>query len=107
MIAPPLKRFSSSVVSGVRKIAVEGNIGMLISERDCFGVTSYIASAATGKTTFLRLLQESNSSYHVVSEPLTKWQNVEDPQVRHAWQTDIVLQCVGFAAGVRLPAVWQ
>lgn len=29
MIAPPLKRFCSSVVSGVRKIAVEGNIGKL------------------------------------------------------------------------------
>ena len=27
MIAPPLKRFCSSLVRGVRKIAVEGNIG--------------------------------------------------------------------------------
>ena len=38
-------------------------------------------SAATGKSTFLRILQESTPSYHVVSEPLTRWQNVEANQV--------------------------
>jgi deoxyadenosine/deoxycytidine kinase len=61
----PLKRLCSSVASApsrVRKIAVEGNI-------------------ATGKSTFLRILEKSTPSYHVVSEPLTRWQNVDSDQV--------------------------
>ena len=35
MIAPPMKRFCSSVVSGVRKIAVEGNIGSVARDLSC------------------------------------------------------------------------
>ena len=31
---------------------------------------------AAGKSTFLRLLQEHGPSYRVISEPLTRWQNV-------------------------------
>ena len=33
-------------------------------------------SLATGKSTFLRILQESSPSYHMRSEPLTRWLSV-------------------------------
>lgn len=33
-------------------------------------------SAAAGKSTFLRLLEELNPAYRVVAEPLTKWLKV-------------------------------
>ena len=81
----PLKRLCSSVASApsrVRKIAVEGNIGRL--ETVVFSSARYevlCASVATGKSTFLRILEKSTPSYHVVSEPLTRWQNVDSDQV--------------------------
>ncbi|CAI7993438.1 Deoxyguanosine kinase, mitochondrial [Geodia barretti] len=56
----PAKKLCTSAVSGLRRIAVEGNI-------------------AAGKSTFLRLLKESSPAYHVISEPITKWQNVDSP----------------------------
>ena len=84
MIAPPLKRFCSSLVRGVRKIAVEGNIGKpgprITSSSQSPAPVLYV-SAATGKSTFLRILEKSSPSYHVISEPLTRWQSVEGDQV--------------------------
>ncbi len=37
---------------------------------------------AVGKSTFLRILERASPSYNVVSEPLTRWQNVTDDEVR-------------------------
>lgn len=57
MTEPVAKRVCSAVTGVLKRIAVEGNI-------------------ATGKSTFIRFLEQHSPSYHVVSEPLTKWQNV-------------------------------
>ena len=74
------------------------------------GDTCHVVSAATGKTTFLRLLEEKSPSYHVVSEPLSKWQSVEDTQVRKLPPLQVylpqVVRCV-CAAGDRVPTVWK
>ena len=126
MIAPPLKRFCSSLVRGVRKIAVEGNIGKPrphITSSSQSLAPALCVSAATGKSTFLRILEESSPSYHVISEPLTRWQSVEGDQVgadplaqskdlRTGEQHTVlyllcVCVCVCVCAGVVLPAVWR
>ena len=40
-------------------------------------------TAAAGKSTFIRLLEESSPSYRVISEPLTRWLNVpQEEEVR-------------------------
>ena len=36
----------------------------------------FLLFVAAGKSTFLRLLEESNPAYRVVSEPLTRWLNI-------------------------------
>ena len=36
----------------------------------------YTLTVAAGKSTFLKILGESNPGYHIVSEPLSKWLNV-------------------------------
>ena len=39
--------------------------------------------AAAGKSTFIRLLEESSPNYRVISEPLTRWLNVpQEEEVR-------------------------
>ncbi|XP_064383838.1 deoxycytidine kinase 2-like isoform X2 [Halichondria panicea] len=58
LAAPLAKRLCTAATAGsVKRIAIEGNI-------------------AAGKSTFLRLLEELNPTYRVISEPLTKWLKV-------------------------------
>ena len=48
-----------------------------------FHLSSHLIFAAAGKSTFIRLLEESSPSYRVISEPLTRWLNVpQDEEVR-------------------------
>ena len=39
-----------------------------------------MCSLAAGKTTFLELLKEAHPKYHIVSEPLVRWQNVPEEE---------------------------
>ena len=42
----------------------------------CVLIYIFLLFVAAGKSTFLRLLEESNPAYRVVSEPLTRWLNI-------------------------------
>jgi len=46
----------------IKKIAVEGNI-------------------ATGKSTFIKILEAENPSWNIISEPIAKWTNVKEDEM--------------------------
>ena len=87
MSVTPAKRACAQLATNstvVKKIAVEGNIGqcMLVMKEIALDnsvemvLSNIHVSPATGKSTFLRILSESNPSYHTINEPLTKWTNL-------------------------------
>ena len=74
----PAKKLCTSAVSRLRRVAIEGNIGEPPVSLETSSLSlSLSLSVAAGKSTFLRLLRESSPAYHVISEPITKWQSVD------------------------------
>ncbi|TRY66266.1 hypothetical protein DNTS_026223 [Danionella cerebrum] len=57
---------NQSTCAQIKRVSIEGNI-------------------AVGKSTFARLLQESNPDWEVITEPVSKWQNVDhETQSQHS-----------------------
>ena len=76
MSGPVLKRFCSSTI---KRIAVEGNIGKIGTDTGTnFSDYAVALNSATGKSTFLRILEEHSPDYCCLPEPISRWTNVPE-----------------------------
>ncbi|XP_035615155.1 deoxycytidine kinase isoform X1 [Oncorhynchus keta] len=76
MSPTPPKRAGPSLLNDTmdktKRISIEGNIAAGEMETDFS-----IISAAAGKSTFVRLLEEQSKDWEVVPEPIARWCNVQ------------------------------